>query len=83
MTLALVALAVTQPLVVGAFVWLLHKQNERMWREIQVLCNRIQSPETAVAQTLVLDDDVDLTPDTESSEMTAHERMLSTFTDGS
>ena len=87
MTLTLFALAVTQPITAGLVVFLLtrylNQRDERESRERQVLCNRIQSPETAVAQTLEPVEMEELgPPDTEWTEMREHERMLDTFAEG-
>lgn len=74
-----IALALALPVTVGLFVWLANRKDERMWREVQTLLNRIQSPETAVAQTLVLDDnDIPPVPPTEYE---AHEKLMAEFTD--
>lgn len=77
-----IALALSLPLTVGLFVWLLQKQNDRMWREVQTLLNRIQSPETAVAQTLVDNEVGELgPPDTEWTELREHDRLIESFTE--
>lgn len=78
-----IALAVTNLLTVAAFVWLLNAQQNRTWREVQVLCNRIQAPETAVAQTVAVEERELGPPDTEWREIEAHEALLDTYTEGS
>ena len=81
MEIAVVILAVAQP--VGLFL-LFRYLNERDAREAQdrqVWANRIQSPVTAVTQTLQ-PEVVDLgPPDTEWSEMATHAAMVDEFTE--
>lgn len=83
MTTALIVLALAQPLVVGAFCWLIWKRDDRMWTELQVVLNRIQDPPTAVAQTMIPRELEELgPPDTEWSEMAKLQRLEDTYTEG-
>lgn len=77
-----IVLALSTPLTVAVVLWFLNRREEREARDRQILLNRIQSPETAVVQTLQ-PEEVELgPPDTEWQEAAAHARLMENYTDG-
>ena len=86
MTAAVIALAlglVASPaLCLHVMTRYLTERDKAMWDEFRVLANRIQAPETAVAQTIAMELPEPGPPNTEWTEMAqAHDEFLAAMTE--